>query len=126
MKTALSNLEHAAAQLSASQRAISRAGEARSLGEVVDELGTLKGQIAALQEEEKRLRAMLIDSGQAEIDGAAYRATVSESKRETRDDAFKARIEDLIEEHLSHQYITAHTGFTPVTTVRVVARRISR
>lgn len=85
------------------------------LVKTVDQLGAVKAQIAALTRAEKALKEVLTASGLTEIDGTTFRATVSESTRETLDmDAVRAK--------LSPQFIAAHTNVTEVTTVRVVAQ----
>ena len=56
-----------------------------SAGELADQLGALKAEIAALEDREKDLRDELIHRGGAEIEGAAYRATVSDAVRWTLD-----------------------------------------
>lgn len=82
---------------------------------LVDELGAVKAQIAALAERETALKQALAESGPGAYEGKTFRATVTESVRETLD--MKA-----VREKLSPQFIAAHTNVTPVTTVRVVAR----
>jgi hypothetical protein len=52
-------------------------------GALADELGTLKAQIAELQDREKALRDELIRRGETAIQGAAYGATIIESVRWT-------------------------------------------
>ena len=44
-----------------------------SAGDLADELGTLKAEIAALEDREKSLRDELIRRGGAEIEGSVYR-----------------------------------------------------
>src|ERR1700681_4350183 len=48
-----------------------------SAGDLADQLGTLKAEIAALEDREKSLRDELIRRGGAEIEGTVYRATIS-------------------------------------------------
>ncbi len=86
-----------------------------SLIDTVDQLGSIKAQIAALTRQESKLKDILKASGQTEIDGLTFRATVSTSIRETLDmDAVRAK--------LSPQFISAHTNETEVVAVRVVAQ----
>lgn len=87
-----------------------------SLAVIVDELGALKAQIAALTEREKVLKAALFDSGYAEIDGAHYRATVSWSERATLDS-------DAVRALLTDEQVRQCTKVTEVKAVRVVARK---
>jgi hypothetical protein len=56
-----------------------------SVGDLADQLGTLKAEIAALEDREKSLRDELIRRGGAEIEGAMYRATISDAVRWTLD-----------------------------------------
>ncbi len=89
----------------------------------VDQLGNIKAQIADLEEQEKLLRDQVVATGQKEVEGDLFRATVSQSERGGRDAAFKAKIEELIDTYLSAQYIRAHTTSTAITTVKVSARK---
>jgi D-serine deaminase-like pyridoxal phosphate-dependent protein len=85
------------------------------LADTIDRLGFIKAQIAELLREEKELKATLIARGPGAYEGSLYRATVSESERETLDmDAVRAK--------LSPQFISANTNTTQVVMVRVVAR----
>ena len=81
----------------------------------IDALGELKAQIAALQTKEKELKKALGDLKPGAYEGELFRLSISESERETLD--MKA-----VREHLSRQFIQAHTNVTPVRTLRVVAR----
>lgn len=90
---------------------------------IVDQLGNINAQIADLEEQKKVVRDQIIALGQSEVEGDLFRATVSNSERETRDQIFKNKIEELIAEHLSPQFIRAHTDKTPITTVRTSARK---
>jgi hypothetical protein len=56
-----------------------------SAGDVADQLGTLKAEIAELEDREKSLRDELIRRGGAEIEGALYRATITDAVRWTLD-----------------------------------------
>jgi hypothetical protein len=85
----------------------------------IDRLGALKAMIAELQAEEKELKAVLIEQGPGSYEGSMYDASVSMTERETLDMA-------AVREYLSRQFIQAHTNVTPVTTVRVVARKGAR
>jgi hypothetical protein len=81
----------------------------------IDELGWIKAQIADLVKREEALKVRIVTLGPGAHEGRLFRATVTESVRETLDmEAVRAK--------LSPQFIRAHTRETPVTTVRVVAR----
>ena len=56
-----------------------------SAGDVADQLGALKAEIAELEAREKSLRDELIRRGDAEIEGAVYRATITDAVRWTID-----------------------------------------
>ena len=88
------------------------------LVKIVDQLGEVKAKIAHLKKIEDDLKAQLIASGATEQDGTLFRATVSCSNREAID--WKAVAEKL---EPSRQLVTAHTTYTPTTTVRVTARK---
>jgi uncharacterized protein YhaN len=89
---------------------------------LVDAYGELKARIAELEEQERQLKRELADWEPGAYEGEAYRLTISLSDRAGQDKVFKERVEALIEEHLSRQFIKAHTTLTPVRTHRVVAR----
>lgn len=84
---------------------------------IVDSMGDLRGKIAAMTDQYDALKAHIVAMGAGAYDGTRYRATVSESERATLDMA-------AVREKLSPQFIRAHTNVTPVTTVRVVARKM--
>ena len=56
-----------------------------SAGDLVDQLGTVKAQIADLETREKALRDELIHRGATSIDGAACSASITEAVRWTLD-----------------------------------------
>lgn len=86
----------------------------------VDELGTIKAQIAVLIEEESRLKHILTDyyqdTGIKEFHGELFDATVSEYDKEVLDMA-------AVKEKLSPQFIRAHTSLTHVVRVGVTAKK---
>lgn len=90
---------------------------------IVDQLGEIKARIADLEEQEKVLRDQVLALGEKEVEGDLFRATVSTASREGRDKVFKDKIEELVEKHLSRQFIAAHTTSTEVTSVRIAARK---
>lgn len=88
---------------------------------VVDQLGSIKAQIADLQAIEKELKAELSGSGFSFVDGGAYRASIHWQSHTSID--WRA-----IAEHFnpSRQLVTAHSShgdLSPV--VRVSARKTS-
>lgn len=90
------------------------------LAAAVDRLATIKAQIADLKAQEDQIKAVLIEAGQAAIEGTMHRAAVSFCPgRDVTD--WRA-----IAEHFapSRQLITAHmaTG-AAFYTVRVSARK---
>jgi len=86
-----------------------------NLSKIIDDLGTLKAQIADLELQEKALKAALQDLPAGAYEGELFRLSISQSERETLDMA-------AVREHLSRQFIQAHTRVTPVRTVKVSAR----
>ena len=88
-----------------------------NLTKIIDDLGTLKARIADLEAQEKALKQALADLSPGAYEGDLFRLSISESERETLD--MKA-----VREHLSRQFIQAHTNVTPVRTLRVVARTV--
>lgn len=93
-----------------------------NLQATIDALGVIKAEIATLEVREKALKAALSELSPGAYEGEAYRLTISDGVRESHDKVLKAKIAELVEEHLSRQYVTAHTVETPVRTHRVVAR----
>lgn len=90
--------------------------ETVDLAKTVDALGDIKARIADLEKEEKRLSEILKSSGQAEIDGSLFRATVSDFNRVTL-------VADLVKKFLTKKELSICEKSTPVTIVRVVARK---
>jgi hypothetical protein len=86
-----------------------------NLSQIIDDLGALKAKIADLELQEKALKAALQDLPAGAYEGETFRLSISETERETLD--MKA-----VREHLSRQFIQAHTNVTPVRTLRVAAR----
>jgi hypothetical protein len=83
---------------------------------IVDQLGALKAQIAALTDQEKALKKALTGSGFAEIDGDLFRATVNWTERATLDS-------DAVRAILTPDQVRVCTRTTEIMTVRVVARK---
>jgi hypothetical protein len=80
-----------------------------------DALGKLKAQITELEAQAKVFHSVLVAMGEGAHEGELFRATVAKSERAKLD-------MDAVREKLSAQFIRAHTTFSDVTTVRVVAR----
>jgi hypothetical protein len=80
-----------------------------------DMLGKLKAQRVEIEAQEKVFHAMLVAMGEGAHEGEWFRATVSKSERAKLD-------MDAVRNKLSDQFIRAHTTYTDVTMVRVVAR----
>lgn len=93
-----------------------------TLIEAIDELGIVRAKLADLKKIETELKDRLADLAPGPYEGQFYRLSISESQRETPDAVFKARIDELIAEHVSRQFATAHTNITDVRTYRVSAR----
>jgi|SRR5579863_4251956 len=87
-----------------------------SLGEIVDQLGHAKAEVAAAKEREEALRLELIDRGATEAEGALFRATVSEAPRWTLDP-------ERIREEMGAAWCDARSKIGTCTTVRISARK---
>ena len=85
---------------------------------IVDELGTLKAQIADLTKQEAKLKTALIESGYAEIDGSLFRAAVTWTERATLD---AEAVRSILTEAQQQQC----TRVTEIMSVRVSARKRS-
>ena len=83
---------------------------------LVDQLGNINAQIAALEKQSKAIKKELIDNGIENVEGAIYVANISTQYRETLD-------MEAVRKHLSPQFITAHTKTAAVTSVRVSVRK---
>ena len=81
----------------------------------IDELGLLKAQIAEMLKAEKALKDRLGDLKPGSYEGNVFRLSVSETTQNRLD-------MDAVRDHLSPQFIRAHTISTDVRTLRVVAR----
>lgn len=94
-----------------------------NFGDIVDQLLTVKAQLAALEEKEKELKDCLIAAGLPSIDGVLARASISYCAGREKIDwqTIAMRFEP------SRQLITAHTKVgAPFHTVRVSARKGSK
>lgn len=89
---------------------------------IIDELGSLQHQIAALQEREAVLKAQIKAAGVGAYDGSIYSALVSERTTTKFDTVWKAKVNALIETHISHQFRAAHSSEETTTVLTVKAR----
>lgn len=88
---------------------------ATNLQTTIDALGMIKAEIADLLKVEKQLKDALAELSPGAYEGERYRLSISVADRETLD-------MDAVREHLSRQFIQAHTNVTEVRTLRVAAR----
>lgn len=89
----------------------------------VDQLGSIKARIAELKAEEARLTALVANSGELEIDGSIFRATVSTvAERQSLDPkAAEAKLREL---GVDGRWFSKNQKTSKAyTTVRVVARK---
>ena len=86
-----------------------------SVGQIADELGTVKAQAADIAARESALKAELIARGVREAEGALFRATITEATKWTLDAA-------RIRAELGEAWCTARSKVSTVTTLRVAAR----
>ncbi len=76
-------------------------------GSLVDELGALKAQIAELTAREKEITSLLKAANEPAIDGDLFRATISESERETIDTkALRAAHPAIAAEFMRTSFVT--------------------
>lgn len=88
-----------------------------TLEQRIDLMGQLKAQMATLEKEYDKLKALVVeDVGVGAFEGEMFRVSISVSSRETLD-------MEAVRNHLSPQFIRAHTRTTESTTVRVTARK---
>jgi hypothetical protein len=85
----------------------------------IDTLGEIKAQIADLLKVEKDIKASLEGLAPGTYAGETFQLSISVADRETLD-------MEAVREHLSRQFIAAHTNVTSVRTVRVAARSTSK
>ena len=85
-------------------------------GDIADRLGAVKSLISQLCGVEAALKESLITAGITEADGAAYRATVSDSVRCSLDSA-------AIRKKMGDSWCAKFEKRSSVTTVRVTARK---
>jgi hypothetical protein len=90
-----------------------------SLGELADQLGHAKAELAEAKAREDALRAELIARGVTEAEGVLFRASISESTRWNLD-------AQRIREEMGELWTVAHSKVSAVTTLRVTARSAGR
>jgi hypothetical protein len=86
-----------------------------NLSTTIDALGRIKAQISDLKIQEDALKDALMGLAPGAYEGDLFRLSVSDTTRETLD--MKA-----VREHLSRQFVAAHTNVSEVRTLRVAAR----
>ena len=88
-----------------------------TLEQRIDIMGELKAQIAALESQYNKHKNTIVEElGAGAYEGEIFRVSVSVSTRETLD-------MEAVRNHLSPQFIRAHTKVSETTTVRVTARK---
>ena len=88
-----------------------------TLEQRVDLMGQLKAQMSNLDNEYDKLKSLMLeDAGIGAFEGETFRVTISITSRETLD-------MEAVRNHLSPQFIRAHTRTTESPTVRVSARK---
>jgi hypothetical protein len=86
-----------------------------SAGDLADELGAVKSDMANLKSREDALRGELIRRGVSEVEGCLFRATVTEATRWTIDT-------DRVKAEMGAAWYDAHTKGSLTTTVRIAAK----
>jgi hypothetical protein len=88
-----------------------------TLEQRIDMMGQLKAQMSNLEKEYDKLKNLVVeDVGVGAFEGETFRVSISVSSRETLD-------MEAVRNHLSPQFIRAHTRVSESTTVRVTARK---
>lgn len=88
-----------------------------TLEQRIDMMGQLKAKMSNLEKEYDKLKNLIVeDVGVGAFEGETFRVSISVSNRETLD-------MEAVRNHLSPQFIRAHTKVTETTTVRVTARK---
>lgn len=82
---------------------------------MIDALGTLRGQIADLEAKEASLCEAIIRMGQGSHEGRVFRATVIKGERPQID-------LEAVRRHVAPRWLRAHTKKISFTQVRVSAR----
>lgn len=100
--------------MSAARKAAAKAAQ-RPLGDVVDELGTVRAQIAFAKGKEKALADEILAAGRPEVEGRRFRAVIVQATRATLD-------MDAARRELGAEWCADHTRTSAVTSVRVSPR----
>ena len=88
-----------------------------TLEQRVDLMGQLKAQMANLDNDYDKLKSLMLeDAGIGAFEGETFRVTITITTRETLD-------MEAVRNHLSPQFIRAHTRTTESPTVRVTASK---
>ena len=88
-----------------------------NLNGLADELGTVRAKKADLENREKAIRKILIDSGVKILEDKLFRANLVETMREYIDwETIAERLEP------SRQLVKAHTSHKPVISIRTTSR----
>jgi hypothetical protein len=95
-----------------------------NLTALIDSFADLKARQAALEIEEKNLKAALADVPAGNYESDTYRLSIIDSIRDGADKELAAEIKQAVEAYkatLSRQYLCAHTTHTPVRTHKIGA-----
>lgn len=93
------------------------------LAHTVDQLASIKAQIAALREQETTLKEALISSGESAVDSVMYRATISDTKPRDQVNWEAIAMKFNPSRQLIRAYTTEGVGYFQV---RVYARKTSK
>jgi hypothetical protein len=85
-------------------------------GQIVDELGSIKAQIADLKAREDALKAELIARGNTEAEGALFRATISTAMRWSLDS-------ERVKAEMGDDWYSSRCRVASVTSLRISARK---
>lgn len=99
---------------------VSQTSKASALRSRVDELGSIKARIATLEEQEQELRDEIAASGDTEIEGRLFRATVSTSLVVKTN--LRAVVDGLPPSGNLTRLVNKNTTTEERTTVKVVSR----
>jgi hypothetical protein len=90
-----------------------------SAGDLADELGAVKSDMADMKSREDALRGELIRRGVSEVEGCLFRVAITEATRWTLDT-------ERVKSEMGAAWYDAHTKGSLTTTVRVSARTGTR